>query len=62
MLKTVANVRSPLIIGMSFLTEEVALGGSAGFFAGQLAVAGYKLMQIVGIMLGDPYTGFIAPN
>lgn len=54
MLKTVANVSSPLIIGMSFLSDEVALTGSTGFFTGQLAFDGYKLMQMVGIVFGDP--------
>lgn len=55
MLKTVANVSNPLIIGMSFRSDEVALTGSTGFLAGQLAFAGYKLIQIVGIVLGaDP--------
>lgn len=52
MLKTVANVSNPLIIGMSFRSDEVAFG-STGFLTGQLAFAGYKLIQIVGIVLGE---------
>lgn len=55
MLRTVANVSKPLIIGMSFRSDDVALAGaSAGFLTGQLAVTGFKLMQIVGMVFGDP--------
>lgn len=57
MLKTVANVSSPLIIGISFRNEDVVAldaGSGAGFFGGLPAFAGYKLMQIVGIVFDGP--------
>lgn len=55
MLRTVANVSTPLIIGMSLRSDDVAVAGaSAVFLTGQLAVAGYKLMQMVGMAFGDP--------
>lgn len=56
MLKTVANVSSPLIIGISFLNEDVALvvASAAGFFGGLLAFAGYRLMQMVGMVFDGP--------
>lgn len=53
MLRTVANVSSPLMIGINFLNEDV-VGSAAGFFGGLLAFAGYKLMQIVGIVFDGP--------
>lgn len=56
MLKTVANVSSPLIIGINFLNDDVALVVASvdGFFGGLLAFAGYKLMQIVGMVFDGP--------
>lgn len=56
MLRTVANVSNPLIIGISFLNDDVALAvaSAAGFFGGLLAFAGYKLMQIVGMVFDGP--------
>lgn len=54
MLSTVANVSNPLIIGISFRKEDVvlAVGSAAGFFG--VLLAGYKLMQIVGMVFDGP--------
>lgn len=58
MLRTVANVSSPLIIGINFLNEDVAAAfaaaSAASFFGGLLAFAGYKLMQMVGMVFDGP--------
>lgn len=57
MLKTVANVSSPLIIGISFRNEDVVAldaGWAVGFFGGLPALAGYKLIQIVGMVFDGP--------
>lgn len=51
-LKTVANVSSPLIIGINFRNDDVVTFGSAAGFFG--AFDGYKLMQIVGMVFVGP--------